>query len=139
MMGAQIAACHAIGVRAPIYFTVGWSANDAKRHPGWRAKMKDGRDSTWKFDVDAGPEEPLPANAWIDLCPSGDYRELMLRQVREICGKYPVDGMFFDICNPKPCFCRYCRAGMWKAGLEPESDAHERVYCTSKWASFITA
>ena len=138
LMGEQISACHAIGVRAPIYYTVGWSANDAARHPGWRAKLKDGRDSTWKFDVNARAEQTMPANAWIDLCPSGAYRELILRQTREICEKYPVDGLFYDICNSKPCFCEQCRRGMRAAGLDPSRDADERVYCTSKWSSFMT-
>ena len=29
LLGAQIEASHEIGVKAPIYFTVGWSVNDA--------------------------------------------------------------------------------------------------------------
>jgi hypothetical protein len=138
LLGEQIEACHAIGVRAPIYYTVGWSANDAAAHPEWRARLADGRDSTWKFDVDAWPDEILPANAWIDLCPSGAYRELILRQTAEICERYPVDGLFYDICNSKPCFCERCRAGMRQAGLDEVSEAHERVYCTGKWASFMS-
>jgi hypothetical protein len=35
LMGAQIEACREIGVRVNVYFTVGWSANDAKEHPEW--------------------------------------------------------------------------------------------------------
>ena len=30
LLGAQIGACHEIGVAAPVYLTVGWSANDAE-------------------------------------------------------------------------------------------------------------
>lgn len=33
LLGQQIEACHEIGIRCPIYFTVGWSANDAEDHP----------------------------------------------------------------------------------------------------------
>jgi len=33
LLGAQIEACHEIGVRCPIYYTVGWSAHDAEIHP----------------------------------------------------------------------------------------------------------
>ena len=29
LLGQQIEACHEIGIRAPIYYTVGWSAHDA--------------------------------------------------------------------------------------------------------------
>ena len=35
LLGRQIAACHEIGVRCPIYVTVGWSANEAEKHPEW--------------------------------------------------------------------------------------------------------
>jgi hypothetical protein len=35
LLKEQIDASHAIGVRAPIYFTIGWSATDAERHPDW--------------------------------------------------------------------------------------------------------
>src|SRR6185437_1046531 len=35
LLGRQIAACHAIGVRCPIYYPVGWSSNDAADHPDW--------------------------------------------------------------------------------------------------------
>ena len=35
LLGAQIEACHEIGVRCPVYFTVGWSVNDAEAHPEW--------------------------------------------------------------------------------------------------------
>src|SRR5436309_16031477 len=41
LLARQIDACHEIGVRAPIYYTVGWSANDAEDHPDWTVKTKD--------------------------------------------------------------------------------------------------
>ena len=42
LLGGQIEACHEIGVRAPIYYTIGWSANDAEDHPEWWARNRDG-------------------------------------------------------------------------------------------------
>lgn len=35
LLGAQIEACHEIGVSTQVYFTIGWSANDALNHPEW--------------------------------------------------------------------------------------------------------
>ena len=35
LLGAQIEACHEIGVTAQAYVTVGWSAKDAREHPEW--------------------------------------------------------------------------------------------------------
>ena len=43
LLGAEIEACHEIGVKCPIYFTVGWSAHDAETHPEWCAREKDGK------------------------------------------------------------------------------------------------
>lgn len=42
LLGAQIEACHEIGVRCPIYYTVGWSATDAEQHPEWCSRLADG-------------------------------------------------------------------------------------------------
>ena len=35
LVGAQIEACHEIGVKCPIYYSVGWSASEAAEHPDW--------------------------------------------------------------------------------------------------------
>ena len=40
LLGAEIAACHEIGVNCPIYYTVGWSAHDAEVHPEWCVRNK---------------------------------------------------------------------------------------------------
>jgi hypothetical protein len=42
LLGAQMAACHELGVVCPIYFTVGWSATDAETHPEWCARDRTG-------------------------------------------------------------------------------------------------
>jgi hypothetical protein len=138
LLGEQIAACREIGVRCPIYYTVGWSANDAAAHPEWCARDKDGSLSTFLFDPNAAPDEPIPDNAWVNLCPSGGYRDLMLAQTREICEIWsPVDGFFYDICNTRLCWCDNCRAGMAKAGLDLESDTDALAYSTEKWNRFF--
>src|SRR5689334_8851438 len=42
LLARQIEAAHAIGVRAPIYYTVGWSVHDAETHPEWLVRDRDG-------------------------------------------------------------------------------------------------
>jgi len=98
LLQEQIEACHEIGVRAPIYFTIGWSATDAEQHPEWVARRIDGSVSEHHYDVTARPEDPKPIVSWKNLCPSGVYRELILAQTREICDQFPVDGFFYDLC-----------------------------------------
>ena len=119
LLGAWIEASHEIGVRAPIYYTVGWSAADAELHPEWVARDTDGSLAARNFDLAAEPDEPKPHYSWKFLCPSGDYRELMLEQTREICSRYDVDGFFYDICFTPVCFCPACRSDMARAGIDP--------------------
>ena len=59
LLGEQIAACHEIGVRAPIYFTVGWSATDAARHRGWITRHKDGSQAVVNVDPRSRPGDNL--------------------------------------------------------------------------------
>ena len=42
LLGAQIEACHEIGMKCPIYHTFGWSCNDADAHPEWCVRDRDG-------------------------------------------------------------------------------------------------
>ena len=112
LMGQQIAACHEISVRAPIYYTVGWSANDAENHPEWCVRKKDGVILASDWDEKAQPGEPRPPASWKFLCPSGEYLDLILRQTEEICTLYAVDGLFYDITNGPVCYCGNCRSGM---------------------------
>jgi hypothetical protein len=140
LLGRQIQACHEIGVRCPIYITVGWSANDAEMHPEWCARTREGTIATTNFDLQATPETPKPIVSWKVLCPSGGYRDLILAQTREICAAYEVDGLFYDICfNPPTCYCDACRTGMDEHGVDLEDDSAVRHYTRGKWVDFMKA
>jgi len=138
LLGKQIEACHAIGVRAPIYYTVGWSANDAETHPEWCARNRDGSIMTMLYDLNAKPTDKKPTFSWKFLCPSGEYEQLILDQTRELCERYPVDGFFYDICAfGATCFCERCRRGMKEAGLDDADDAQTRTYHVRLWVEFM--
>ncbi len=140
LLGRQIKACHEIGVRCPIYITVGWSANDADMHPEWCARRPDGTIAVTNYDLEAGPETPKPIVSWKFLCPSGGYRERILAQTREICAAYAVDGLFYDICfGPATCYCATCRAGMAEQGIDVDDEDEVRQYTRSKWTDFMKA
>lgn len=99
LLGAQIEACHEIGVKCPIYYSVGWSATEAAEHPDWVARDKNGQYQGLLWDFDAKPTDVKTENAWLWLCPAagGPYHQHIMKQVKEICEKYPVDGFWFDI------------------------------------------
>jgi hypothetical protein len=119
LLGAQIAASHEIDVECPIYFTVGWSVNDAETHPEWCARHEDGS-FIWGGDPDADPDDPYPPFTWKLLCPSGGYHDHIKAQVIEICERYDVDGFWFDIYQVQHgCWCDRCRASMAEHDVDP--------------------
>jgi len=140
LLGQQVEACHEIGVRCPFYFTVGWSAADAKDHPEWCVRKRDGSTATINLDENAAPGAHRPIVSWKFLCPSGAYRDLILRQTEELCRRYPVDGFWYDINNASPpCYCQTCRQGMSTEGCDPEDDAAVAAFNLRKWKGFFRA
>ncbi len=138
LLGAQIEACHEIGVRAPIYYTVGWSVRDAVMHPEWCVRRQDGSIAAINWDDNAGPEDARPNFSWQFLCPSGAYLDLMLRQTEEICQRYPVDGLWYDITSGPPCYCENCRRGMAADGYDVNDPESVFQYGMTKWRHFMT-
>ncbi len=142
LLGEQIRACHARGIRCPVYYTVGWSSNDIQDNPDWSVLTKDGqphwnRPNAIEKLAKIGPDGPMPEGTWNFLCPSGDYRDLMLRQTQELLDRYPIDGLWYDICNIETCWCPRCVAGMKEQDLDPQDDDQAADYCVDKWASFM--
>ena len=92
LLGVQIEACHEIGVRCPLYFTVGWSVNDAEQHPEWCARKKDGTYLAMNYDLNAQPSDPKPYVSWKWLCAAagGPYNEHVKKQVEEIPGEHRI-------------------------------------------------
>ncbi|MDQ1300528.1 MAG: hypothetical protein QG637_446 [Chloroflexota bacterium] len=139
LLGAQIAACHEIGVRAPIYYTVGWSVHDTVTHPEWCVRREDGGIAATNWDENAKPADRKPNFAWQFMCPSGGYLDLMLRQTAEICQRYPTDGLWYDITGGPPCYCENCRRGMAAGGYDAADPEAVFQYGATKWRHFYAA
>ncbi|MDX2226676.1 MAG: hypothetical protein SFY92_06285 [Verrucomicrobiae bacterium] len=141
LMGEQISACHEIGVRAPIYITVGWSHLDSIRHPDWCARNADGSVPSFGVDPKAKPTDRKPAFSWNFLCPSGGYLQHLLDLTEEICQRYPVDGFFYDICmyDLPVCHCKNCLKGMKESGLDARKPSEARAYGIRKWTALSSA
>ena len=100
LLGAQLEACHEIGVKAPFYFTVGWSERDVREHPEWTIRDADGSINAPGYDRSAGPDAERPTYLWerLDPSPGLGYHEDIMAQVEELCVNYPdLDGFWFDI------------------------------------------
>jgi len=135
LLGAEIAACHEIGVFCPIYYTVGWSAHDAEIHPEWCVRDKDGEIVVnGNLNLHAKSTDVKPTFSWKRLCAaaSGPYHANILRQVEEICQQYPVDGFWFDIYMDNDCHCEFCAVRMKQEGVNAtDQDAVTLSYVLS--------
>ena len=131
LMKAEIDACHSVGIKAPIYITMGWSKKDADEHPEWH------HIDFWKktpiyFGTPPSDnlDEPIMDCTWTTLCPVGGYKQHLIDITREICENYDVsDGVFYDICFMRDaCVCDSCKQGMVEMGLDPECYEDARKY-----------
>lgn len=122
LLGQQLAACHEIGIKAPFYFTIGWSSNDAEMHPEWLIRNKDGSINAPGYNWDAEADEERPTYLWKRLDPSigTPYHDHIMKQVEEICKMYPdLDGFWFDIYHvAKRNYNQFAMARMRKEGID---------------------
>ncbi|MHB1152670.1 MAG: alpha-amylase family protein [Eubacteriales bacterium] len=140
MLGGMINAAHEIGVRCPVYITVGWSANDAEKYPNCVARMKSGEMKMSNGKLDADPNEVRPIVSWKLMCPSGEYVQLIYDQTKEICDRYSdLDGLFYDICfGSVPCFCPNCIKGMMDEKIDLNDEVATKAYGVKKWQGFMS-
>lgn len=117
----EIHACHEVGIKAPIYLSVGWDAFMAEKHPEWLERKPDG--SFFGFE-NFGQLEP----GWKTLCFNTPYLDYLKEQIVDTMKHIgdQLDGLFFDIVWQDPCCCNYCIAKMLKQGFNPQ-DLNDRV------------
>jgi hypothetical protein len=129
LLREQIEACHARGIRVPIYTTVQWDHFTAKRHPEWRVITPEGA-------LQGTP--PFEPGFYRKLCLNAPYVDLLKTHTRDIQDTLPVDGLFFDIVQATPCVCRWCLDGMAEQGLDPEDPAAREVFAIATLERFRT-
>jgi len=122
LLREQIEACHARGIRVPIYITVQWDHFTANEHPEWLIINANGR-------ISGTP--PYEAGFYRRICLNTPYVDFLKAHVQEVLETLPTDGIFFDIVAPQDCSCKYCRAGMMAEGLEPSDPVVRLEYATT--------
>lgn len=112
----QVDACHEIGLKAPIYLSVGWDAFMAEKHPEWLERQPDGQ--MYGFE-DYGQLSP----GWKTLCFNTGYLDYLKAQILDTMKHFQgkLDGLFFDIVWQDPCCCNQCKAQMLEQGMDPTS------------------
>ena len=143
LLKEQIEACHSVGIKAPIYITMGWSKKDADEHPEWH------HIDFWKkkpiifgteMNAETDPEMKIYDCSWTTLCPLGGYSDHLRAITREVCENFDIsDGIFYDICLMRDaCDCESCREGMRKMGLDPDNYEDSRKYYREKRIEFFS-
>lgn len=114
LLGEMIEACHAAGIRAPVYTTVTWDELAWATHPEWRQVSASGGT--------AGPAGSPLRPGWKNLCMNTGYADYVIAQIEELLGRYEVDGLFVDITRyvGGPCICATCLPQMLERGVDPE-------------------
>ncbi len=123
----QIAACHARGIRVPIYITVRWDQFTANQHPEWLVQDEKGC-------LIGTP--PFEAGFYRQLCINSPFVDFLEAQTAEVCETLPVDGVFFDIVFATACNCRFCVQGMLREGLNPADPEHRTRYADQVLVAF---
>jgi hypothetical protein len=124
LVAELVTALHARDIKLVAYVSAGYDAHALAQHPDWRIVDRDGR-----------PRVLAPPLAM--ACARSAYRPFLLRQVEQLVGPYPIDGLWVDILPlawpsqmtdshretpgaetdffmvhdmPLPCYCPACRA-----------------------------
>ena len=111
----QIEACHARGIRTPVYTTVQWDHYSAKKHRDWL--LMDERGCAYG----TAPLEP-GFYRFLDVFHTG-YRDFLRQHVKELMDLLPLDGLFFDIVQPRPSLAPHWLVAMTEHDLDPEDPA----------------
>ncbi len=138
LLGQQIEACHEIGVKCPVYFTIGWSVLDAEQHPEWIIRDKQGESSVSRRTKNLKENDPFPTFTWDLLMPEGDYLDIILAQTEELCKNYDIDGFWFDIIPINMLnYNESARAQMKKAGVNIENTEEVEKFHIEKIKHFL--
>ncbi len=136
LLGAQIEACHEIGVSTQVYFTIGWSANDALNHPEWTLVNREGTNAYKEMVKELGPEDPF-GWGWDMLSPEGPYLDLILAQTEEIVSQYDIDGIWYDIVPFHELnYSKISLQDMLENGVDPDDEEAVRKRHVEKMKEF---
>ncbi len=137
LLAEQIAACHARGIKAPIYVTVQWDQWTADRHRDWLCIDETGKEYG---------TAPLAPGFYrnLDVFHPG-YRQFLFDHVRdifEVIGAENVDGFFFDIVQAVGSLAVHWKTAMDDSGFNPEETGDRQrfaIHVIQEWEREMSA
>ena len=132
LLGDQIEALHARGIRAPIYLSVQVDEYAANSHPDWIALTEDLRQvkrrSLSAFEA-----------GWQILDMSSPYQDYFAEQLAEVLRRFsPVDGIFLDMCWDQPSASKWAVDGARRAGFDPRDPEDRSRYARQLAHSYMS-
>lgn len=127
----QIKACHARGIKVPIYTTVQWDGRIMREHPEWLAK-----DEYGEYINTQNTKEPY---FYYTICINSGYRQFfkdMLADLINVVKPENIDGFFMDILFPVDCSCKNCKEKMNKLNMDSNSKSDRLRYSQYMIAEF---
>lgn len=110
LLGAQIGAAHAIGVKTPVYLSAGLDEKLARVHPEWLVRRID-ESTQW------APDFVTPG--YHEFCMNTPYLDILVSQIEEVVQQYDADGIFLDIVGVRQCYCQFCVRAARARGIDP--------------------
>ncbi|CAI6066690.1 alpha-amylase family protein [Cohnella sp. JJ-181] len=124
LLGAQIEAAHAIGVKTPVYLSAGLDEKLARTRPEWLVRRADEK-TQWAPD--------FLSPGYHEFCMNTPYLDVLVAQIEEVVQHYDADGIFLDIVGVRECYCQFCVRTAREAGVDPRDKTamrplRERAY-----------
>ncbi|WP_051302843.1 alpha-amylase family protein [Salibacterium aidingense] len=121
LLAEMMKACHAEGLRVPVYLSVVWDEAAAEK-TNWRQIDRKGQ-LVGRKPLSA--EDNTEAAGWKWLCMNSPYMDYLEKQTLEVVKNYEADGLFFDIVHQtRPgCVCPYCLESMKEKQLDLQVEA----------------
>lgn len=129
----QIRACHAQGIKVPVYTTVRWDERIMKEKPEWLCRDMEGN----PVDMGGVPEPHF----YYGICLNSGYRDFFkehLEDIIDVIGEEELDGIFMDIVVETECACENCRSKMKARGMDVDNRADRARFAADTLYEFRT-
>lgn len=129
----QIKACHARGIKVPIYTTVQWDGRIMDEHPEWLSIDEHGEYINTQ-------NVPKP-HFYNTICLNSGYRQFFkdhLEDIMNVVGIDNIDGFFMDILFQVDCNCDHCKKKMEELHMDSRNKAERLKYSLHMLEEFKT-
>lgn len=135
LLGEQLQALRARGIKAPVYVSVLWDDLAAVEHPEWVAVDVDG--NLLARPALANTSVTQQERGWSVMDLASGVADYIVDHVAEICRTYRPDGFWFDIVSVVPSYSPAAVARMKAAGVRIDRPEEVTAYYLAVRDAFV--